>query len=108
MIVVTGGAGFIGSNLVAGLEARGAGEIVVVDWLGTEDKWQNLAKRELRAVVPPEELAAFLDAPANRERIDTHEDAPPPYRRRKNECSRRECPDEPWKATPSRWRRPRR
>jgi len=71
MIVVTGGAGFIGSNLVAGLEARGAGEIVVVDWLGNEGKWRNIAKRELRAVVAPEDLFEFLDAPANRERIET-------------------------------------
>ncbi len=71
MIVVTGGAGFIGSNLVAGLEARGAGEIAVVDWLGTEGKWRNIAKRGLAAIVPPEELFAFLDDPAHREKIET-------------------------------------
>ena len=34
MIVVTGGAGFIGSNLLAGLEAQGSGDLVCVDWLG--------------------------------------------------------------------------
>ena len=62
MIVVTGGAGFIGSNLVAGLEARGAGPIAVVDWLGAEAKWRNLAKRELAALVPPEEMLAYLDS----------------------------------------------
>ncbi len=71
MIVVTGGAGFIGSVLVAGLEAAGAGEIAVVDWLGTEDKWRNLAKRELAALVPPERMFEFLDSPAVRDRIDT-------------------------------------
>jgi ADP-L-glycero-D-manno-heptose 6-epimerase len=71
MIVVTGGAGFIGSNLVAGLEAHGAGEIVVCDWLGSEGKWRNLAKRELAAIVPPEELFAWLAEPAVRERVDT-------------------------------------
>jgi ADP-L-glycero-D-manno-heptose 6-epimerase len=69
MIVVTGGAGFIGSNLIAELEARGAGEIAVVDWLGNEGKWRNLAKRELAAIVPPEDMLAFLDAAADR--IDT-------------------------------------
>ncbi|HYL31594.1 MAG TPA: ADP-glyceromanno-heptose 6-epimerase [Stellaceae bacterium] len=61
MIVVTGGAGFIGSNLVAALEERAAGNIVVSDFLGQEEKWRNLAKRELAAVVPPDRLFAYLD-----------------------------------------------
>ncbi|BBK39219.1 ADP-L-glycero-D-manno-heptose-6-epimerase [Allostella sp. ATCC 35155] len=60
MILVTGGAGFIGSNLVAALEARGATEIAVVDRLGSDEKWRNLAKRELAAIVPPEEIEAWL------------------------------------------------
>jgi len=64
MIVITGGAGFIGSNLVAGLEARGIHDVVVCDRLGKEEKWRNLAKRELRDLVPPERLADFLDAHA--------------------------------------------
>ena len=68
MIVVTGGAGFIGSNLIAGLEARGADEIVVCDRLGHDEKWRNIAKRELAAIVPPERLFDFLDA--NAPRID--------------------------------------
>lgn len=62
MIVVTGGAGFIGSNLMAALEARGMTELVVCDRLGREDKWRNIAKRELAAIVPPEQLLDFLDA----------------------------------------------
>jgi len=64
MIVVTGGAGFIGSNLLAGLEARGLGDLVAVDRLGEGDKWRNIAKRELAAFVPPHELLAFLEANA--------------------------------------------
>jgi len=71
MIVVTGGAGFIGSNLIAELEARGAGEFAVVDWLGSEGKWKNLAKRELAAVISPDDLFAWLAEPAVRERVDT-------------------------------------
>jgi ADP-L-glycero-D-manno-heptose 6-epimerase len=42
MIVVTGGAGFIGSALIAGLNGRGVSDILVVDELGTDEKWKNL------------------------------------------------------------------
>ena len=66
MILVTGGAGFIGSNLVAGLESRGAGEIVVCDRLGSDEKWRNIAKRGLADVIPPEELLGFIEARAAR------------------------------------------
>jgi ADP-L-glycero-D-manno-heptose 6-epimerase len=61
MIVVTGGAGFIGSNLVAGLEERGIGDIVISDVLGSGDKWRNIAKREIRDVVHPDRLIDFLN-----------------------------------------------
>lgn len=45
MIVVTGGAGFIGSAFVAKLNAEGIGDIVVVDELESSGKWRNLVKR---------------------------------------------------------------
>ncbi|NTU76485.1 MAG: ADP-glyceromanno-heptose 6-epimerase [Alphaproteobacteria bacterium] len=60
MILVTGGAGFIGSYLVAALDSRGE-RIAVCDRLGTDDKWRNLAKRDLEAIVPPEQIFDFLD-----------------------------------------------
>lgn len=62
MIIVTGGAGFIGSNLVAALEEKGASDIVVCDWLGSGDKWKNIAKRGLRDIIRPEKLFDYLDA----------------------------------------------
>jgi len=40
--IVTGGAGFIGSNVIAALNARGDADILVVDELGADAKWQNL------------------------------------------------------------------
>lgn len=61
MIIITGGAGFIGSNLIAGLERLGVRDIVVCDTLGDDDKWRNLAKREFRDFVCPENLFYFLE-----------------------------------------------
>jgi len=43
MIVVTGGAGFIGSALIAGLNKRAVSDILVVDKLGSDQRWKNLA-----------------------------------------------------------------
>ncbi|MFC1794084.1 ADP-glyceromanno-heptose 6-epimerase [Planctomycetota bacterium] len=42
MIIVTGGAGFIGSALIAELNRRQISDILVVDELGTDQKWKNL------------------------------------------------------------------
>ncbi len=64
MLVVTGGAGFIGSNVVAALEGRGRA-VAVVDRLGDDERWRNLAKRELVDLLPPEETFAFLEARRN-------------------------------------------
>jgi ADP-L-glycero-D-manno-heptose 6-epimerase len=61
MLLVTGGAGFIGSNLVAALNDAGRADVVVCDWLGHEGKWRNLAKRQLADIVPPAELPAWLN-----------------------------------------------
>lgn len=41
-VIVTGGAGFIGSNLIAALNERGIVDILVVDDLGTGETWRNL------------------------------------------------------------------
>jgi len=59
MYVITGGAGFIGSNVVAALAALSA-DVVVCDWLRSDERWRNLAKHEIAAIVAPEELLRWL------------------------------------------------
>ena len=59
MILVTGGAGFIGSNLHAALIARGR-ETVVIDRLRGAGKWHNLGKHAPARLLPPEQLDEFL------------------------------------------------
>lgn len=66
MYVVTGGAGFIGSNIVAALERRGARDIVVVDRLRSGDKWRNVSKRCLADIVHPDRVLEFLETHAKK------------------------------------------
>ena len=60
MFLVTGGAGFIGSNVVAALNDAGRSDVAVCDILGDDGKWRNLAKRQIADFVPPAELMAWL------------------------------------------------
>ena len=60
MLLVTGGAGFIGSNVVAALNDAGRTDVAVCDVLGHDGKWRNLAKRQLADIVPPSELPDWL------------------------------------------------
>ncbi len=61
MIMVTGGAGFIGSNLHAALVARGH-ETIVVDRLRDGGKWRNLAHHAPARLISPDALDDFLDS----------------------------------------------
>jgi ADP-L-glycero-D-manno-heptose 6-epimerase len=61
MLLVTGGAGFIGSNVVASLNEAGRADIAVSDLLGSDGKWRNLARRELADFVPPADLMHWLE-----------------------------------------------
>ena len=61
MLLVTGGAGFIGSNVVAALNDAGRADVAVCDVLGHDRKWRNLAKRQLADVVAPAELPSWLN-----------------------------------------------
>jgi ADP-L-glycero-D-manno-heptose 6-epimerase len=74
MIVVTGGAGFIGSNIVARLTAETAYDVVVCDRLETADlaKWKNLAKHPIADFWSPEELFEQLERHAERSEAVVH------------------------------------
>ena len=61
MLLVTGAAGFIGSNVVASLNEAGRTDIVVNDVLGGEGKWRNLASRQFADFIPPADLMRWLE-----------------------------------------------
>jgi ADP-L-glycero-D-manno-heptose 6-epimerase len=60
MLLITGGAGFIGSNVVAALNEAGRSDIAVCDHPGPQDKWGNLAKRKWAETVSPADLLSWL------------------------------------------------
>ncbi|WP_374591776.1 ADP-glyceromanno-heptose 6-epimerase [Aquabacterium sp.] len=60
MIIITGATGFIGSNIAADLNARGRTDLLLVDDLGTQGKWKNIAKRRFLDLVDYRELDRLL------------------------------------------------
>jgi len=60
MIIITGATGFIGSNLVADLNARGRTDLLLVDDLSTQGKWKNIAKRRFSNLIDYRELDALM------------------------------------------------
>ncbi len=59
-IVVTGAAGFIGSNLVRALNARGEADIIAVDNLRDADKFRNLADCDLADYLDQDEFISRI------------------------------------------------
>ncbi len=60
MIIITGATGFIGSNIAADLNARGRTDLLLVDDLGTQGKWKNIAKRRFVDLVDYRDLDRLL------------------------------------------------
>lgn len=60
MIIVTGGAGFIGSALVWTLNKLGRNDIIIVDKFGTDDKWKNLVALKFMDVFDSEDFGQML------------------------------------------------
>ena len=61
MKIVTGGAGFIGSNIVADLCLDNKQDIVVCDKFDTSLKWKNLLSKGLEDIIQPDQLIDFLE-----------------------------------------------
>src|SRR5512137_1694215 len=64
MIVVTGGAGFIGSNLVRALNQRGENNILLVDHLANGRKMHNIADLNIADYMDKTEFIEQLESPA--------------------------------------------
>jgi ADP-L-glycero-D-manno-heptose 6-epimerase len=64
-IIVTGGAGFIGSALVWELNRRGFENIIISDRLGTDEKWRNLVPLRFTDYIDADELLKLVEAKAD-------------------------------------------
>jgi len=60
MIVITGGAGFIGSAIVWRLNQLGENRIIIVDELGTDDKWKNLVPLKFGDFVHKDDFISMI------------------------------------------------
>jgi ADP-L-glycero-D-manno-heptose 6-epimerase len=64
-IVVTGGAGFIGSAIIRHLNDRGFNNIVVVDNLGRSEKWKNLVGKQIADIIDKSQFFNWLKGREN-------------------------------------------
>jgi ADP-L-glycero-D-manno-heptose 6-epimerase len=61
-IVVTGAAGFIGRNVVAELNRRGHSDLLLVDTLGSDERWKNLLGLRFDDLLSPDAFLALVES----------------------------------------------
>ncbi len=69
MIIVTGGAGFIGSAFVWKLNSEGIDDILIVDELGETDKWKNLVNRRYMDYIHKDVFLRMIRSPQDSMKI---------------------------------------
>lgn len=71
MILLTGGAGFIGSAFLRKLNDLGYNDIIVVDHLAESSKWKNLVGKKFLKYIPKEELFDILEKDKHYQNLDS-------------------------------------
>jgi len=71
LTVVTGAAGFIGRNTVAALNQRGNEDLLLVDTLGTDEKWRNLLGLRYEDLISPDQFLALISGRGAVQGIDS-------------------------------------
>ena len=69
MILVTGAAGFIGSNIVSALNKKGHHNIIICDWIDHVSKKNNIKKLIYENLILPEDIFKYLNKKKNIELI---------------------------------------
>jgi ADP-L-glycero-D-manno-heptose 6-epimerase len=70
-VLLTGGAGFIGSCMLKRLNDAGVKDVIVVDHLGASGKWKNLKGKDFRDYFEKDKFLGFLEKGALDRKIDT-------------------------------------
>lgn len=70
MIVITGGAGFIGSCLLKYLNEKGIEDVLIVDNLGTSSKWKNLVGKNFLDYIHKDKFIDFLLKYKDKDKIE--------------------------------------
>lgn len=61
LIVVTGGAGFIGSGVIRYLNDKGHKNLVVIDEMGQTEKWKNLVGKQFADIIEKDQFFKWLE-----------------------------------------------